>query len=99
MRPLLLVAGLLLAGAARPLAAQTPRHNCAFCHDLHGGSYSALTTFATSQALCESCHGDAGPAFVDRDGVQVPVPKNLAIHNGTKHTTPTSCWNCHDHEG
>ena len=88
----------LLTLPALPAAAQV-KHNCAFCHDLHGGSYTALGMYATSQALCESCHGDAGPGFVDRDGVQVAVPKNVPIHNGTKHTTPTSCWSCHDHEG
>jgi hypothetical protein len=95
----LLLAAAALTLVALPLGAQTPKHNCSFCHDLHGGSFAALTGFATSQAVCESCHGEAGPAEVLRDGILVPVPKNVAIHNGGKHTTPTSCWNCHDHEG
>ncbi len=90
--------GLLLV-AATPAAAQTPRHNCSFCHNLHGGSYAQLRDYATSEDLCLSCHGFGGPAQVDRDGVLVPVPKGQVIHNGAKHAQPTSCWNCHNHEG
>lgn len=93
-----LVLGLVLV-AARSAAGQAPTHNCTFCHNLHGGSFPQLTDFPTSEDLCLSCHSDAGPATVDRDGVQVPVPKNVAIHNGAKHPSPTTCRSCHDHEG
>lgn len=98
------VLALLAALVATPLTpasagAQTSRHKCEWCHSLHGASASNLTNYVTSQALCESCHGPTGPAFVDRDGIQVAVPKNVVIHNGLKHSAPTSCWNCHDHEG
>lgn len=89
----------LLIGGAGSAPAQVPRHNCDFCHNLHGGSFAQLTDFPTAEDVCLSCHGDAGPPTVDRDGVQVPVPKNVSVHDGTRHTTPTSCWNCHDHEG
>jgi len=89
----------ILFVAATPAAAQTPKHNCGFCHNLHGGSYAQLRDYATSEDLCLSCHGFGGPAQVDRDGVLVSVPKGQVIHNGAKHTQPTSCWNCHNHEG
>jgi predicted CXXCH cytochrome family protein len=82
------------SGAAR---AQV-KHNCAFCHDLHGGSYTALRDTAVVEDLCLSCHGPAGPATVNRDGDDVPVPKDVNIHNGSKHSQPTNCWDCHDHE-
>ena len=91
---------LALAPAARgALDAQVPKHNCSFCHNLHGGSYAALADSATSQALCQGCHGDAGPAQWNRDGTMVDIPKQQSIHNGSKHTAPTTCWDCHDHEG
>ena len=87
--------------------AQAPMHNCSFCHNLHGGSYSALSDWAVTEDLCLSCHGDAGPASVDRDGVQVTVPKSgrndegntFVAHNGDKHSTPTNCWDCHNVPG
>lgn len=88
------------AVAAGGLAAQTPNHNCSFCHNLHGGSYAALSDYAVVEDLCLSCHGDGGPATVDRDGTQVSVPQNgYAIHDGPKHSSPTGCWSCHNHEG
>jgi predicted CXXCH cytochrome family protein len=79
-------------------------HNCSFCHDLHGGSFSALREFDVVEDLCWSCHSDAGPAQVDRDGVWVDVPKGpFEVHNGARHTefgrAATGCWDCHDHEG
>ena len=108
MRPVvravvLVVLGLMGAPAASSLgldlSAQSPKHNCSFCHNLHGGSYSALSDFAVVEDLCLSCHSDAGPAQVDRDGTLVDIPKQQNIHNGIKHTVPTSCRDCHIHEG
>ncbi len=107
MRALLLFPALLVAGLALPAmpggptaAEQVPDHNCSFCHDLHGGSYSALRDTAVVEDLCNSCHGDLAPSTVDRDGVLVTVPQNgYGVHNGGKHTTPTGCWDCHNHEG
>lgn len=111
-----LFAALLFVSVATPglpgftdggLLAQTPMHNCSFCHNLHGGGYAALGDWAVTEDLCLSCHGDAGPATVDRDGVQVAVPKSgrnddgntFVAHNGAKHSAPTNCWDCHNHEG
>lgn len=86
-------------GRAHAAWAQTLKHNCSFCHNLHGGSYTALSDWQVTEDLCLSCHGDAGPGQVLRDGVLVTVPKNVEIHNGNKHTAPTTCWTCHNHEG
>jgi len=94
----LVAAAVFLAPGAGDLVAQTPLHNCSFCHNLHGGDFQALTDYATSEAVCLSCHGDAGPAQVDRDGTLVTVPRQSAVHDGAKHTSPTSCWDCHNHE-
>jgi hypothetical protein len=80
----------LLPSAPNQLEAQTPKHGCDVCHNLHGGSYSALSDHAVAEELCITCHGDGGPQG---------VPKQEGIHDGLKHTTPTSCWDCHDHEG
>jgi len=107
----MIVLGLLvptLGGDGAQLEAQTPMHNCSFCHNLHGGSFTALSDYAVSEDLCLSCHGAAGPAQVDRDGTLVDVPKEgrgadagsgFLAHNGSKHAAPTNCWNCHNHEG
>ncbi len=97
MRRLGLLAGLcaLLVGTA---SAQTPKHNCDFCHDHHGGSYSQLRSMEITEDLCLSCHALAGPATWNRDGVDVPIPKDVDIHDGAKHSAATSCWDCHDHE-
>jgi len=94
----LVATAISLAPDAGELRAQSPLHNCDFCHSLHGGDFQALTDYATSEDVCLSCHGDAGPAQVDRDGQLVTVPRQSAIHDGSKHTTPTSCWDCHNHE-
>jgi predicted CXXCH cytochrome family protein len=80
----------LLPSAPNQLEAQTPKHDCSSCHNLHGGSYSALSDYAVAEELCLTCHGDGGPP---------QAPKQEGIHDGPKHSTPTSCWNCHDHEG
>ena len=98
-----------LDGDAGRLEAQTPLHNCSFCHSLHGGSLGTLADFAVVEDLCNSCHGPEGPAEYPRDGVNVLIPKlgrnaepdslYFALHNGSKHTAPTSCWDCHNHEG
>ncbi|MFC1531418.1 hypothetical protein ACFL5T_04165 [Gemmatimonadota bacterium] len=99
-------APVLPSAPSSDLMAQAPMHNCSFCHSLHGGTYS-LTEYAIIEDLCISCHGEAGPATVDRDGVQVAVPKSgrnddgntFVAHNGSKHTAATNCWDCHNHEG
>jgi predicted CXXCH cytochrome family protein len=104
-------AAVLLAGAplttpSNEARAQTPLHNCDFCHNLHGGTYASLSDFAVTEDLCLSCHGEAGPAQVDRDGTLVDVPKSgredeggtFVAHNGSKHLLPTSCFDCHNHE-
>jgi len=92
----------ILPGAA---GAQTLKHNCSFCHNLHGGSYSALSDFSVVEDLCWSCHDNAvlGDTQVLRDGFVVDVPQNgYSVHNGAKHTAfsrpPTGCWDCHNHE-
>lgn len=103
----LALAAPVVRGDAGRLQAQTPLHNCSFCHNLHGGSFSALSDYAVSEDLCLSCHGAAGPAQVDRDGTLVDVPKEgrndpggtFVAHNGSKHSSPTNCWDCHNHEG
>jgi predicted CXXCH cytochrome family protein len=89
------------SGTAGVALAQVPSHNCDFCHNLHGASFPQLQDYAVTEDLCFSCHGDSGvePDSVLRDGVWVPIPKGVAIHDGPKHAQPTSCWNCHDHEG
>ncbi len=109
--PAMLLVSVLTQGlpgsTASDLMAQAPMHNCSFCHNLHGGGYAALSDWAVTEDLCLSCHGDAGPATVDRDGVQVTVPKSgrndagntFVAHNGAKHSAPTNCWDCHNHEG
>jgi predicted CXXCH cytochrome family protein len=74
------------------------KHNCDFCHNLHGGSSAQLSDYAVVEDLCLSCHGDGGPATVDRDGFPVAVPKGVDVHDGAKHSTATGCWECHDHE-
>jgi predicted CXXCH cytochrome family protein len=94
----LLLVGLPLTGTTGTVWAQL-KHNCDFCHNLHGGSYNQLRDWDVSEDLCLSCHGDGGPATWNRDGVDVPIPKGVDIHNGSKHLAPTSCWDCHDHEG
>lgn len=86
-------------GAGGLLEAQAPKHNCSFCHNLHGGSGPALNDSTIVEAMCLGCHGDAGPAQADRDGTLVDIPKNVNIHDGAKHSTATSCFDCHDHEG
>ena len=91
-----LTVGLLL-WAGRLAAQQT--HRCDFCHNLHGAAAEQLRDYQVVETLCLSCHGSAGPAQVDRDGVLVPVPKNVAVHDGPKHTTASGCWECHNHEG
>jgi hypothetical protein len=103
VRWLAVFAGVLALAAGAPLSSNGAvwaqvKHNCAFCHDLHGGSYTALRDTAVVEDLCLSCHGPAGPATVNRDGDDVPVPKDVNIHNGSKHSQPTNCWDCHDHE-
>jgi predicted CXXCH cytochrome family protein len=104
-RPELLVAALVLFagwpifGDVGSLRAQTPKHNCGFCHNLHGGDYNELQDYAVAEDLCLSCHSDGGPATWPRDGDDVVIPKGVAIHDGSKHTAPTTCWDCHNHEG
>jgi predicted CXXCH cytochrome family protein len=88
-----------LGNGAAQLEGQAPKHNCSFCHNLHGGAYGALMDFEVVEDLCVSCHGDAGPAQVDRDGTFVDIPKQESIHDGAKHVSPTSCRECHAHEG
>lgn len=105
MRRLILLASLVAAVLAAPALPSTGTawaqvmHNCDFCHNLHGGSFNQLQDFEIVEDLCLSCHGPGGPPTWNRDGVDVPIPKNVEIHNGAKHTEPTSCWDCHDHEG
>lgn len=118
MKRLAILAGsiALLAGSpASPAAGDAttawaqPKHNCDFCHNLHGGSYAALRDTAVVEDMCDSCHGvtEAEPDSILRDGTWVTIPKNggagFAIHNGAKHTAfsraPTVCWDCHNHEG
>jgi len=107
---LLVIAPVLPAdGGAATAWAQALKHNCAFCHNLHGGSYAALRDTAVVEDLCDSCHGvtEAEPDSILRDGTWVTIPKNggagFDIHNGAKHTAfardPTGCWDCHNHEG
>lgn len=98
---LLLAASPLLPGlCASGTAAGQVRHNCSFCHNLHGGSYTQLRDYAVTEDLCLSCHSEAGPAQVDRDGTLVAVPRGpYAVHNGARHAAPTGCWDCHNHEG
>jgi len=74
-------------------------HECHACHDLHGGGYAALTAYATSEDLCLSCHSEAGPVDYPIGGIPTPIPRQTGIHDGSKHSSPTTCWNCHDHEG
>jgi predicted CXXCH cytochrome family protein len=101
------VVSLLLAAPAIPLPgpsgqawAQVPRHNCTFCHELHGAGFSQLKQYDVIEELCWSCHSDSGPEFVDRDGTDVAPPKGpFEAHDGAKHTAPTGCWDCHNHEG
>ena len=82
------------------------KHNCSFCHDLHGGTSDDLKVMEIVEDLCWSCHDNAilPGAEVLRDGVPVAVPQNeYEVHDGAKHTTfsrpPTGCWDCHAHEG
>lgn len=105
---LLILAGIALIAAPVHLDAQTVKHNCSFCHNLHGGSYQALNDYAITEDLCDSCHGIAGPDSVYRDLTLVEVPKAgrgadpnsyFVVHNGAKHTAQTGCWDCHNHEG
>jgi hypothetical protein len=105
---------LLVMAPALPLtgtgaASAQPKHNCDFCHYLHGGSFAALQDFEIVEDLCDSCHGVSGtePDQILRDGTWVTIPKNngdgFDIHDGAKHTAfsrdPTGCWDCHNHEG
>jgi predicted CXXCH cytochrome family protein len=107
MRRLGVLAGGLALVLAAPFAlgpsgsarAQVPKHNCDFCHELHGASYAQLMNYSLAEELCLSCHGDGGPPDWPRDGTDVTIPKNVDIHDGTKHSTATSCWDCHNHEG
>ena len=103
-RGLLLLAAVVVSlatpGEQAQVFAQNPRHNCDFCHNLHGGSFQALSDYAVIEDLCWSCHSDAGPPQVDRDGTLVDVPQGpYDVHNGPKHTSQTACWDCHNHEG
>lgn len=108
---------LVLGAPAMPdsavrLAAQVPKHNCSFCHDLHGTGFGQLTKAELVKDLCDSCHGAVSPPTYKRDGVDVAIPKQgrgapansfFAIHDGQVHTdnsqAPTGCWDCHNHEG
>lgn len=90
----------LLPGGAPGRAAAQVSHNCNFCHNLHGGSYGQLNDYAVVEDLCLSCHSAAGPVQIDRDGTLVSVPQGpFEVHDGAKHTSPTGCWDCHNHEG
>ena len=67
---------------------------------MHGGGYSQLTTAATAEAVCLSCHDDGEPITYDGPNGTVTVPKQSAVHDNPARTgDPTSCWDCHDHEG
>lgn len=101
--PILFLAVASLPGGA---GAQTVKHNCSFCHNLHGGSFATLSDFTVVEDLCWSCHDNAvlGDTQVLRDGISVTVPQDgYAVHDGAKHTAfsrpPTVCWDCHNHEG
>jgi hypothetical protein len=101
-----------LGGDAGRLKAQVPKHNCSFCHNLHGGSQGTLSDYAVVKDLCNSCHGPSGPETAQRDGVDVTIPKAgrgadpnsyFEEHNGQKHIdnsrAATGCFDCHNHEG
>lgn len=97
---LITAAAIVTAPTEMSAQVEPKHHECFFCHDLHGGSYAALTAYPTSEDLCLSCHSEAGPAAVELGGVLTPIPRQEAVHDGVKHGgIVTSCWNCHDHEG
>jgi len=105
---LVVMAGAMLAIGFAPTdaGAQTLKHNCSFCHNLHGGSYAALSNFEVQEDLCWSCHDYAIKldTLQARDADSVRIPQNgYEVHNGAKHTAfsrePTGCWDCHNHEG
>ena len=79
-----------------PLQAQA-KHECAWCHNLHGGGGTVpLTAWNTDQELCLSCHQDGAPFT----WAGIPVPKGVAAHNGVKYGAfEASCVDCHDHDG
>jgi predicted CXXCH cytochrome family protein len=101
-----LLAVVALGANPATATAQALMHNCSFCHELHGGSSSALTKNDVIEDLCDSCHDFAvlNDTQVLRDGVPVTVPQNgYDVHYGAKHEAfgrdTTSCWDCHNHEG
>lgn len=75
----------------RPAEAQSAAHECSFCHDVHGASYSQLRTgSAVVTDMCLSCH----------NGTYAGAPIQTSVHVGAGHIPgdTTACWDCHGHE-
>ncbi len=44
--------------------ALNPNHDCAYCHNLHGGSSMQLLANPVVEALCLTCHGPSGTSVL-----------------------------------
>lgn len=107
--PWLILVGLALAPAVPwPGATAAAQHQCAYCHDVHGGvagSSTALNREAVIDDMCLTCHSDAGLGYtVTGEGTVKAVDAaslSVTVHAGSKHAAAdtTHCWDCHDHQG
>lgn len=86
----LLVGAPLVAASAGfdAVSAQTVHVStgCPNCHKLHGASGGNLTKAAVVEDLCLSCHAA---------GAGQGAPEGLEVHNGYRHSTATTCVDCH----
>jgi predicted CXXCH cytochrome family protein len=79
-----------------------PRHECTFCHSLHGGSNGEVPLGANAQteALCLSCHhpDNASTAGVRGDGLPEPADVHTNDPTGNSCCTPfrVTCTECHE---
>lgn len=82
-----LAAGMFVVALAGSVVALDAPHNahytiqCNSCHVLHNATGSTLTNYATSTALCQSCHNDDGLASF------FPMPDSARATPGTGGTS------------
>jgi predicted CXXCH cytochrome family protein len=59
---------------------------CPSCHQLHGAAGANLTDYAVAEDLCIFCHGPAAGQG---------APEDMVVHDGYRHTSSTTCVDCH----
>jgi predicted CXXCH cytochrome family protein len=102
------LAALAVAFTPRSAQAQTQKHQCSYCHNLHGGSFQALGVRDLQVDLCQWCHDPDGGQGTTIDGKTIPKQgrnaealSGFADHVGVRSSDSwqPSCWDCHNHEG